>query len=247
MSLGKRITKLRKEKNMTQQELASLLFITDKMVSSYESDRTEPNLEMIVKISEIFECSTGYLIYGDVNRSDIETEIKIKLSKKEFENLKILMERDATFLKESKQIDTYYQPIYRKFLNNEEITEWLRIGQRGNKNILNYKNWYDNMYCDEYEVEIDDVCNLDKIFKILGLEEIAIVDKLRRTYSYLNKYEIALDFVKDLGYFVEIEVKEYDKTSIEEYDLLLKIARNLGLNLNNIDKRGYPYHLIYGI
>lgn len=245
MSLGKRIAKLRKDKNMTQQDLASLLFVTDKTVSSYESDRTEPNLEMILKISEIFECSTGYLIYGDINRSDIETEIKIKLSKKEFENLKLLMERDATFLKESQQIDTYYQPTYRKFLNDEEITEWLRIGQRGNKNILNYKNWYNNMYCDEYEVEIDDVCNLDRIFKILGLEEIAVVDKLRRTYRYLNKYEVALDFVKNLGCFVEIEVKKYEKNSIEEYDLLLKVARNLRLNLNNIDKRGYPYHIIY--
>lgn len=246
MSLGKRIMKMRKDKNMTQQELASLLFVTDKTISSYELDRTEPNLEMIIKMSELLECSVSYLIYGDINKSDIETEIKIKLSKKEFENLKLLMERDAIFLKESKQIDTYYQPIYRKFLNNDEITEWLRIGQRGNKNILNYKNWYDNMYCDEYEVEVDDVQNLDKIFKILGVEEIAIVDKVRNTYCYLDKYEVALDFVKDLGYFIEIEVKKYDKTSIEEYDFLLKLAKKLGLNLNNIDKRGYPYHIIYG-
>lgn len=61
----------------------------------------------------------------------------------------------------------------------------------------------------------------------------------------MNKYEVALDFVKDLGYFIEIEVKKYDKTSIEEYDLLLKLAKKLQLNLNNIDKRGYPYHIIY--
>lgn len=245
MSLGKRIAKLRKNKNMTQQELASLLFITDKTVSSYESGRTEPNIDMIVKISEIFECSAGYLIYGDINRSDIETEIKIKLSKKEFENLKLLMESASTFLKESNQIDTYYQPTYRKFLNDDEITEWIRIGQRGNKNILNYKNWHDNMYCDEYEVEVDDVCNLERIFKVLGLEKIAIVDKTRYKYFYLDKYEVALDFVKTLGYFIEIEVKNYDRTYIEEYDLLLKVAKNLGLNLNNIDKRGYPYHIIY--
>lgn len=36
------------------------------------------------------------------------------------------------------------------------------------------------MYCDEYEVEIDDEDNLNKIFLILGLEEIALVDKKKK-------------------------------------------------------------------
>lgn len=62
---------------------------------------------------------------------------------------------------------------------------------------------------------------------------------------YLGKYEVALDYVKNLGYFIEIEVKEYSTSATDEYDKLLKVAKNLGLNLNNIDKRGYPYHLIY--
>lgn len=53
------------------------------------------------------------------------------------------------------------------------------------------------MYCDEYEVEIDNETNLVKIFKILGLEEIAVVDKTRNTYLYLDKYEVALDHVKN--------------------------------------------------
>lgn len=123
------------------------------------------------------------------------------------------------------------------------INEWLRIGIRGNKKILNYKNWYNKMYCDEYEVEIDNEVNLDKIFKIPGMKEITIVNKVRDTYFYLNKYEIALDHVKKLGYFIEIEVKNYDESAMNERDKLLKLAKDL--NLDNIDKRGYPYHLIY--
>lgn len=123
---------------------------------------------------------------------------------------------------------------------------WLRIGERGNKKILNYKNWHDNMYCDEYEVEIDNKENLDRIFNVLGLEQIAVVDKTRVNYLYLDKYEISLDFVKTLGYFIEIEVKKYTKELIDEYNDILKLAKNLNLNLDNIDKRGYPYHIIYG-
>lgn len=93
------------------------------------------------------------------------------------------------------------------------------------------------MYCDEYEVEIDDEDNLNKIFLILGLEEIALVDKKRKTYIYQDKYEIALDAVEKLGNFIEIEVKKYDASAIQEYNELLKLAKHL----NNIDKRGYPY------
>lgn len=247
MNLGNRIADLRKNKKWTQNDLANKVFVTDKTISSWESNRTEPCLETIIKLSELFNCNASYLVYGNTKKNDIETEIKIKLSKNEFQKIEIFMKNNAKFLNESKQIDTYYQPTHRKFLNDGKkmINEWLRIGIRGNKKILNYKNWYNNMYCDEYEVEIDNEVNLDKIFKILGMEEIVIVNKVRNTYFYLNKYEIALDYVENLGYFIEIEVKNYDENAMNEYDKLLKLAKDLNLNLDNIDKRGYPYHLIY--
>lgn len=247
MHLGNRIAHLRKKKGWTQNDLADLIFVTDKTVSSWELNRTEPSLETLVKLSELFACSIGYLIYGDIEKSNIETEIKIRLSKDTFEHIELFMKKGAVFLNESIQIDTYYQPTYRKFLKEDDeiIDEWLRIGIRGNKKIVNYKKWYDNMYCDEYEVEIDDENHLEQIFKVLGLETIAIVNKVRKTYFYLSKYEIALDYVQDLGYFIEIEVKKYDTSTMEEYEELLKLAKKLGLNLDDVDKRGYPYHLIH--
>lgn len=245
MDVGKRISILRKSKKLTQLELANKLFVADKTVSSWESNRTEPGLEVLVKLADILDCSVGYIIYGNNPKSDVETEIKIKLSEDEFKQIKKLMDKNAKYLKENRQVDTYYQPTYRTFLKKEETNEWLRIGIRGNKKILNYKNWHDNIYCDEYEVEIDNSENLDRILKLLGLETICVVDKVRMTYFYLDKYEIALDHVKELGYFIEIEVKEYSKNPIEEYDDLLKIAKKIGLNLDHIDKRGHPYNLIY--
>ena len=199
----------------------------------------------MINLSEVLDCNVGYLIYGDSTKNDIETEVKIRITEAEYKELTIFMNNNAVFLKENNQLDTYYQPTYRKFLNDNEINEWLRIGKRGSKIILNYKNWHDNMYCDEYEVEIDNSENLDKILKILGLEIICVVDKVRKTYLYLDKYEIALDHVKELGYFIEIEVKKYSGEPIEEYDELIRLAKKMGLNLDNIDKRGHPYNLIY--
>lgn len=249
MNIGNQIACFRKRKQLTQQELAEKLFVSDKTVSSWEQNRTEPSLELIVKLSEILSCRISDLLYIGVEKNNIETEIKIKITEEEYTDLEKFMKENAIFKEESRQLDTYYQPSNRNFVNKEKIetkqkiSEWLRIGERGNKSILNYKKWYD-VHCDEYEVEIDDTESLKKIFKALEIEKLITVNKTRITYFYLNKYEVALDYVKNLGYFIEIEIKKYTKEIKKEYDDLIKVIKNLNLNLNAIDKRGYPYHLI---
>ena len=51
MNLGKRILELRKKMKLTQQALAEKMFVTDKTISSWEANRTEPSLEDFVKLS----------------------------------------------------------------------------------------------------------------------------------------------------------------------------------------------------
>ena len=240
MNYGERISKLRQSKNITQKELASKLYVTDKTISSWESNRTEPSLEMIIKLSEILECSASYLLYGDNSRDNIEMEIKIRLAKEEYDNLNDLMKTKGKLLLESNQQDTYYQS------NNliGDRNKSLRIRTGGNKKILTYKNKNNEMYCEEYEVEIDNSDNLKKIFDCIGLMKMTIVNKNRKIYNYLDKYEISLDKVDNLGYFIEIEVKGTINDYLEEYDNLLKISKNLGLNLNNIEQKRYPQLMI---
>lgn len=50
----------------------------------------------------------------------------------------------------------------------------------------------------------------------------------------MNKYEVFLDDVDNLEYFIETEVKETINDYLEEHDNLLKTNKKLGLNLNNI-------------
>lgn len=85
MSIGQRIKVLRKKKGITQLDLANKLFVTDKTISSWESNRTEPGLELLVKLSDLLDCSVGYLIYGDNPKSVVETEIKFKITKTLFD------------------------------------------------------------------------------------------------------------------------------------------------------------------
>lgn len=240
MNYGERISNLRKNKNMTQEELASKLYVTDKTVSSWESSRTEPSMEMIIKLSEILECSTSYLLHGSNLKDNVEMEIKIKLSKEEYDSLNKTMKREGNFLLESNQQDTYYQSDNQE----KDINKWLRIRKSGNKQILTYKNHNSDMYCEEYEVEVDNGDNLEKIFGFIGLKKIVIINKNRKAYFYLNKYEVSLDRVDDLGYFIEIEVKESIENYEKEYDELLRNSKMLGLNLNNIVQKKYPQLMI---
>lgn len=243
MNYGEIISKLRQSKNITQKELASKLYVTDKTISSWESNRTEPSLEMIIKLSEILECGVSYLLYGDNLRDNIEMEIKIRLTKEEYDNLNNLMKTKGRLLLESNQQDIYYQSNYLI----GDMNKSLRIRTSGNKKILTYKNNNNNnnkMYCEEYEVEIDNSGNLEKIFDSIGLAKITIVNKNRKIYNYFDKYEVSLDKVDNLGYFIEIEVKEIINDYLEEYDDLLKISKSLGLNLNNIEQKRYPQLMI---
>lgn len=50
---------------------------------------------------------------------------------------------------------------------------------------------------------------MKKIFNELNIISFALIHKNRNIYMYKNdKYEIALDKVENLGYFIEIEVKK---------------------------------------
>ena len=62
------IKKLRKEKNMTQDELAEKLCVTRQAVSNWENGKTEPDVETITKLAEIFDVSVEYIIYGKAKK-----------------------------------------------------------------------------------------------------------------------------------------------------------------------------------
>lgn len=57
-----RIKLLREEKNLTQQDLADKLGGAKSTIAMYESGSRKPSLDVLNKLSEIFECSIDYII-----------------------------------------------------------------------------------------------------------------------------------------------------------------------------------------
>lgn len=57
-----RIKILREENNWSQSELASKLNCSTSSIAMYEKENRKPSLEVLVKLSEIFNCSIDYIL-----------------------------------------------------------------------------------------------------------------------------------------------------------------------------------------
>ena len=76
MNLGERLTKLRKSKGLSQEQLAEELYLTRQTISKWELNQSTPDIDYLVKLSDYFCVTTDYLIKGkvpnDILNSDIE-------------------------------------------------------------------------------------------------------------------------------------------------------------------------------
>lgn len=65
MDIGKNIVKIRKDNNLTQDDLANKYFVTRQTISNWEIGKTYPDLETLVKISNDFNISLDILLKED--------------------------------------------------------------------------------------------------------------------------------------------------------------------------------------
>ena len=141
--------------------------------------------------------------------NNIEIEIQVQL-----ENaapLVAFLQKNAVKKGSYHQIDEYFTLAHRDFISVRPVVEWLRLRDSSGECSITYKYWHQSSpgitsHCDEYETEIKDIEQARLIFKALDFTLVTTVDKTREIYHY-DDFEIALDQVKGLGDFVEIEHK----------------------------------------
>ena len=61
---GKFLCEVRKEKNLTQKELANILHVTDKAVSKWERGKSFPDISLLEPLSKTLDLSIGELLEG---------------------------------------------------------------------------------------------------------------------------------------------------------------------------------------
>ena len=66
MELGSQIRRHRTERGLSQDDLAAKIYVSRQTVSSWENDKTYPDVQSLLLLSAIFDVSVDSLIKGDV-------------------------------------------------------------------------------------------------------------------------------------------------------------------------------------
>lgn len=75
MTIGERIAQLRKNRSMSQFQLAKTLNIATSTLGMYETNKRKPNMEMLEKLADFFGVSIDYLLGRETSdKSDIDLD-----------------------------------------------------------------------------------------------------------------------------------------------------------------------------
>ena len=70
MKLADKLTKLRKDSNYTQEQLADILGVSRQSISKWESGLSIPETEKLIKLGELYNCSMDYLLKDSIESPD---------------------------------------------------------------------------------------------------------------------------------------------------------------------------------
>lgn len=178
-----------------------------------------------------------------------DTEIEIKVKVENVESLISFLKNNGKFIKEERQVDEYFSPAHRNFLDIRPVKEWLRLREENGKFSLNYKNWHfdtegKGSSCDEFETSFEKIEQVRKMFDTLNFHSLTKVDKTRKSWNYKN-YEISVDSVANLGNFVEIEFNGMADDHKKITDEMVQFLKEMNVGKIQRNFQGYPFLLLF--
>ena len=72
MTFGERLYQLRKQKYISQEELADIMDVSRQSISKWELDQTYPDVDNLVRLAKFFEVSVDFLVTGEETTSTAE-------------------------------------------------------------------------------------------------------------------------------------------------------------------------------
>ena len=79
MELGSRIRAHRTEAGMSQDDLAGRIYVSRQTISSWENDKTYPDVQSLLLLSQVFGTTIDELVRGDVDtmREAVEKDVRL--------------------------------------------------------------------------------------------------------------------------------------------------------------------------
>jgi len=93
-TFGKKMAALRKEKKISQQELAKMLNTSTSVIGRYERDEMTPSIEAAKKIAKILDTTVGYLL----GETESDTLFKDPEMLQRFKNINKLSNKEKEYI-----------------------------------------------------------------------------------------------------------------------------------------------------
>lgn len=77
MSIGKRISNIRKEWNISQEELAGRIYVSRQSISKWESDQVIPDTENVIALAKALNVSVEWIISGSeqISKKNVQKDV----------------------------------------------------------------------------------------------------------------------------------------------------------------------------
>ena len=174
-----RLMNLRKDGNYTQEELAMRLGVTPQAVSKWERGMGYPDIELLVALCRILNCSIDYLLEGE-NKVDFYEEVGLKPSQEILNNLlaePVLLEFGIGLLgaaseESSKGFHEVNEIRKRAAASLGILIPQVRIRDNPDLGQFTYRIWVYDTNLFEYSFEKEEAAAFGQIYK--DLEETCI-------------------------------------------------------------------------
>lgn len=198
---AQRLKKLRQEKNLLQSQLAEEIGISNRTISMYEQGNSEPNTEILIKLSHFFNVSIDYLV-GNSNCKNVEKHVFSKATGLTEEIINLLeTNRDYHFL--------YFD---RSLINIKETVSLNANYQKNSSEILNdfIEYYFDNL--------------VETIYNYLSIGVMELCGEPKQDGLAYNVENIKM------GYLYELQSKFVDFIKQQEKDNSNRVAEKMKNN-----------------
>lgn len=165
----------------------------------------------------------------------MEIEIRAKIENPKKITTLLKKDKEVIFVGEKEEKDIYFKhstDIDRKLV--------LRIRRTKSGDILTFKakSTGDDTAWPDVDLPLSDAKSLEKILRGSDYEEVVTITKRRSTYTK-KKFEINVDHIKELGWFIEIEGRGTQKERKHIEEEINKTLRLFGIEQADIVRQGY--------
>ena len=241
--LNEKIVYYRKKNMLTQEELAYQLNVSRQTVTKWETGTIYPNIEYLIKLSNLFGVSIDYLVdeLKDIEPDEKTTfEMKISVKSKKVEKIEMNIKEDENITANILIENSENKVSIKVYDEGDSILE-LQIEKETNGNDVTYKidvkTDLDTELADQEKAEIHLTVQYKNLATLDNVEENYEL-KLSTQDYYESNTDLKLNYtnVKQFSSNIEIEgingenaITLNDATDDEIDELLITIYKNLGL------------------